>query len=115
MSRPASTASGECSREGDISFLTRLLFAGYFLEAGLILIIAPWSAFWDDNTLLAAVPWVEGVLLSPYARGAVSGVGGVTALAGLFELASAIAARYRSRSESPHPESRGCPSDRTGP
>lgn len=93
------------SEEGDIPLFTRLLFAGYFLEAGLILIIAPWSSFWDDNTLLALVPWLERLLLSPYARGAVSGIGAVTALAGLVELASALADRYRSRAESPHAES----------
>ena len=29
--------------------MTRVLFAAYLLEAGLILIVAPWSAFWDRN------------------------------------------------------------------
>jgi hypothetical protein len=70
-----------------------LLFAAYFLEAGLILIVAPWSAFWDRNFFAAALPALDAVLASPYARGAVSGVGLVTLLAGLAEIGGAFAAR----------------------
>ena len=69
-----------------ISFITRLLFAAYFLEAGLILIVAPWSAFWDRNFFAAAFPLVDTLLSSPFVRGAVSGIGVITALAGLAEL-----------------------------
>ena len=50
--RPGSTASHACRPEADISFLTRILFAAYFLEAGLILVVAPWSGFWDRNLFL---------------------------------------------------------------
>lgn len=74
---------------------TRLLFAAYFLEAGLVLIVAPWSAFWDRNFFASAVPALEGVLASPFARGAVSGIGAITAIAGLSELAAVFLARRR--------------------
>jgi hypothetical protein len=74
-------------READISYLTRLLFAAYFLEAGLVLIIAPWSGFWERNFFAGAVPLLEQVASNPFIRGGVSGIGVITALAGFAELA----------------------------
>jgi hypothetical protein len=59
----------------------------------LILIVAPWSAFWDRNSLAAAVPLLHNLAGSPYARGAVSGLGLVTLLAGVADLGAAFAAR----------------------
>ena len=85
-----------------ISFSTRLLFAAYFLEAGLILLVAPWSTFWERNFFAASLPAIERIVQSPYARGAVSGVGLVTMLAGLADLAAAFASR-RSASDLPSP------------
>jgi hypothetical protein len=67
--------------------MTRLLFAAYFIEAGLILIVAPWSPFWDRNFFGARHPVMGWLLSNLFVRGAVSGIGGVTALAGLAELA----------------------------
>ena len=74
---------------------TRLLFAAYFIEAGLILIVAPWSAFWDRNFFAEALPALDRILASPFARGAVSGVGAITAIAGLTELGAVFLARRR--------------------
>jgi hypothetical protein len=71
------------------------LFAAYFLEAGFVLIVAPWSAFWEHNRFAEARPSLEAVLDSPYARGGVTGVGVVTALAGLAELGAVIARQRR--------------------
>jgi hypothetical protein len=76
-----------------ISLLTRLLFAAYFLEAGLILIVAPWSTFWERNSFAAAIPTFAPLLASPFIRGGVSGIGAVTALAGLAELGGAFISR----------------------
>ena len=67
--------------------ITRVLFAAYFLEAGLILIAAPWSGFWERNFFARHLPLLHGLLSNLFVRGAVSGIGGVTALAGLAELA----------------------------
>ena len=75
---------------------TRLLFAAYFLEAGLILMVAPWSTFWDRNFFAESVPALEGILASPFARGAVSGIGAITAVAGLSELGALFISRRRS-------------------
>jgi hypothetical protein len=101
--RPGSIAWPACRLEADISFFTRLLFAAYFLEAGLILVITPWMGFWDQNVFLEAFPSVQEVFASPFARGAVSGVGAITTVAGIAELASAILWRHQSSEEGSGP------------
>jgi hypothetical protein len=73
------------------------VFAAYFLEAGFILIAAPWSALWDRNRFVEARPALREVAESPYVRGAVTGVGVITAFAGIAELGSVIASRPRRR------------------
>ena len=55
--------------------------------------MAPWSQFWDRNFFASALPVLERIVASPYARGAVSGVGLVTLLAGLADLGAAFASR----------------------
>lgn len=50
----------------------------------------PWSNFWDRNVFVAMLPMLEGLLASPYVRGAVSGVGVITTIAGVLELAAAF-------------------------
>lgn len=75
--------------------MSRLLFAAYFLEAGFILAVAPWSQVWEHNRFTDARPRLEAFVQSPYARGGVTGVGVITALAGLLELGSIFAARAR--------------------
>lgn len=67
--------------------LTRLLFAAYFLEAGLVLIVVPWSGFWERNFFAGAVPLLGHAAASPFVRGGVSGIGAITAAAGCAELA----------------------------
>ena len=99
--------SHACRAEADISFFTRLLFAAYFLEAGLILVIAPWTSFWNGNAFIDAYPAIQDVLESPFLRGAVSGVGGITALAGVAELAAAVVARYRDEVSEPEADGQG--------
>jgi hypothetical protein len=51
---------------------------------GLVLVVAPWTSLWDANWLLQSWPGLRGVLLTGFARGAVTGVG-------LVNLALAIA------------------------
>jgi hypothetical protein len=86
-----------------IRTLSRLLFAAYFLEAGFILTVAPWSGVWEHNRFTDARPRLEAITQSPYARGGVTGVGVITALAGLAELGSIFASRAR-RSEDRSPD-----------
>lgn len=87
-----------------ISFFTRVLFAAYFLEAGFILIVAPWSGFWDRNFFAASAPALRPWVDSPFVRGAVSGIGGITAIAGLAELGSLLARRRPAQPSSPEPQ-----------
>ena len=83
-----------------ISIISRLLFAAYFLEAGFVLIVAPWkSAFWDRNFFLERLPVLESLLSNVFVRGAVSGIGGLTTLAGLAERAGIFAARHAATEE----------------
>ena len=77
-----------------ISIVSRILFAAYFLEAGFVLIVAPWkTAFWDRNFFVEQLPLLETLFGNVFVRGAVSGIGGLTALAGLAELAGIFATR----------------------
>jgi hypothetical protein len=67
-------------------------------------VIAPWTNFWNANIFIDASPSLYEVLDSPFVRGAVSGVGAITVLAGVGELATAIVARYRDESAEPKAE-----------
>ena len=91
-----------------ISFFTRLLLAAYFLEAGLVLIVVPWSGFWDRNFCVESMPALAQWLGNPVARGAVSGIGLVTTLAGLAEFGAAFIGRRAQSSPAPdtplHPD-----------
>jgi hypothetical protein len=69
-----------------------LIFAAYFLEAGIVLMMAPWSAFWERNAF-AQAPMLAEWLSNAFFRGAVSGIGLITAIAGLAELAGAFRRR----------------------
>ena len=55
------------------------------LLVGAILIVAPWSALWEANYLLHPHPLLRSVLLSTFARGAVTGLGLVNILLALHE------------------------------
>jgi hypothetical protein len=70
----------------------RLLLVALFLEAGFVLLVVPWSGFWDRNYFAQALPAMQSLLSSNYVRGAVSGLGLVNIYVGLAELVSAITA-----------------------
>jgi hypothetical protein len=70
----------------------------------LILVVAPWSGFWDRNVFIEAFPAVYAVFASPFARGAVSGVGAITVIAGLAELAGVVAHRQRPKPDATRAE-----------
>ena len=56
---------------------TRVLLFLYYLEVGLVLLIAPWTTFWERNYFVELNPVLEILLISHFVRGAVSGIGGV--------------------------------------
>ena len=70
--------------------LKRLLFVAYFLEVGLLLVLVPWSSFWDRNYFADSLPILQNLVDNNYVRGAVSGLGIVNLLMGFDELASVL-------------------------
>lgn len=60
---------------------------------GLLLVLIPWSAFWDRNYFAAVVPFLKDVIENNYVRGAVSGLGLVNIYASLSELADLFRSR----------------------
>jgi hypothetical protein len=69
------------------------LIVALLIEAGLLLILIPWSAFWDRNYFVESVPTLGALLTNNFVRGAVSGLGVVNLLAALGELADLFAGR----------------------
>jgi hypothetical protein len=64
----------------------------------LLLILIPWSAFWERNYFAQVVPGLEDVISNAFVRGAVSGLGFLNLIAALGELADLLGAwRGRAR------------------
>lgn len=55
--------------------------------------VLPWSSFWERNYFGHVVPALQPFLSNYFVRGAVSGLGVLNLLAGLFELAPMFSAR----------------------
>ena len=53
----------------------RILWTLICFELGILLILAPWSGFWERNFFLEQYPELVPVVLNPFLRGAVSGLG----------------------------------------
>ena len=75
--------------------VNRYLVIAYFIEVGLILVVVPWSGFWERNYFTQALPLVGGILRSPAVRGAVSGIGLINIVAGIADLVSLLVPRRR--------------------
>jgi ABC-type transport system involved in cytochrome c biogenesis permease subunit len=61
----------------------------------LLLLVLPWSAFWEQNYFAAAWSWTHAIAANNFVRGAVSGVGVVNLCAGFADLAQVFEARER--------------------
>jgi hypothetical protein len=55
------------------------------LLVGIVLVVAPWTVLWDANYLLQPLPLLRALMLSPFARGAVTGLGVVNILLAIDE------------------------------
>lgn len=77
--------------------LRRLLFVVFFIEVGLLLVVLPWSSFWERNYFAYVWPELRSVLSNNFVRGAVTGLGLLNLLAGVFELAPVFALREPGR------------------
>ena len=63
------------------------------LETGLLLVLIPWSAFWERNYFLETSSVLGEWLKNNYARGAITGLGLVNVWAALAELADLLGGR----------------------
>jgi len=64
----------------------RLLLTAFFLEIGAVLLLAPWSQFWDRNYFAQGVPFIHALMINNFVRGAVSGLGIVNMGAAIAEI-----------------------------
>ena len=63
-----------------------ICFAIFALEVGLFLFVFPWLRSWDLNWVPLQSPRYRAVWMSPYFRGALSGLGLVNLYVGVSEL-----------------------------
>jgi hypothetical protein len=78
-----------------------LFLAAFFLEVGFLLLVVPWSSYWDRNFFAQSWPPLQALLSSNYVRGAVSGLGIVNVLAAVGEIAEIFSSRRDASSAPP--------------
>jgi hypothetical protein len=72
--------------------ITVIVYILICFEVGILLLILPWTTFWDDNFFLFFITgklnasWLQGVFTSGYVRGAVTGLGVLNLLAGFWDI-----------------------------
>lgn len=77
--------------------MRRLLLVAFFLDVGFVLIVVPWSTFWDQNYFAQALPAIGAFITNNFVRGAVSGLGVINVAVGLAELFSMVLSRNTDR------------------
>ena len=77
--------------------MKRLILVAFFLEVGFLLIVVPWSAFWERNYFAQTSPVVLDVITNNFVRGAISGLGLVNVCVGVVELVAVLASRHVDR------------------
>jgi hypothetical protein len=60
---------------------------------GLLLVLVPWSPFWERNYFAGTFPILQHLLRNNFVRGAVSGLGVVNLLMGFRDLGGLLLAR----------------------
>ena len=83
--------------------MKRFLIVAFFLEIGFVLIVIPWSAFWDRNYFAEMLPPLQTFITNNFVRGAVSGLGIINVSVGLAELVSLVISRSVERPASINP------------
>ena len=59
----------------------------------MLLLVLPWSAFWETNYFASIWPSIRPLMTNDYVRGAVSGIGLINLCAGILELAAIFTLR----------------------
>ena len=79
-------SGGSKSADARDTHLAALLSIASSLLVGLVLIVAPWTPFWEANWMLQPWPFLRGLLLSGFVRGGISGLGLVNVVVALADL-----------------------------
>src|SRR5213075_1005000 len=72
--------------------ITVVVYILISFEIGILLMIIPWKPYWDDNFFLYFITgklhaaWMATFLKHKLVRGAVSGIGVLNILAGLYDI-----------------------------
>jgi hypothetical protein len=94
LTAASSAASPGPRRRGRV-LARRLVYVALFLEVGLLLVVLPWSTFWEGNYFAEAFPALQPLLRNNFVRGAVTGLGLVNLFAGFADLALIFSSRER--------------------
>lgn len=62
---------------------------------GITLVLAPWTPLWDTHPALSASGTLREILVAPWFRGAVTGLGLVNLVAAAFDLVQIFFRRNR--------------------
>jgi hypothetical protein len=73
--------------------IRRLLLVAFFIEVGLLLIVLPWSDFWETNYFGSLWPALLPVMTNDFVRGGVSGIGFINLGSGIAELVAIFVLR----------------------
>ncbi|MDH4066690.1 MAG: hypothetical protein OEW19_19995 [Acidobacteriota bacterium] len=63
------------------------------VEIGLLLVLIPWSRFWERNYFGLLVPAVQAIMTNNFVRGAVSGLGLINLWIAVAELTAVVGGR----------------------
>ncbi len=72
--------------------ITVIVYILICLEVGLLLVILPWTPYWNENLFIDFInsrlhaAWLSAALQSGYMRGAVTGLGAFNIVAGLRDV-----------------------------
>jgi hypothetical protein len=80
----------------------RLVFVAFFLEVGLLLLVMPWSAFWEQNYFAVVWPPLQQAMTNNFVRGAVSGIGVLNLYAAFADLMIVFSRRRDDAPVEPH-------------
>ena len=78
-----------------MTLLRRLVDVAFFFEVGLLLLVLPWSAFWERNYFVVTWPALRPLLTNNFVRGGVTGLGAVNVCAGVADLLLLFSSRER--------------------
>ncbi len=76
--------------------MRRLLIIALLIELGLLLIVIPWSVYWERNYFAQLSPAVNTLVANNYVRGAITGLGAVNLFAALADLSALVRRRSTS-------------------